>query len=76
MNCILKRFILKKLNKLLEEYKENVGKARGTVNLWLARGSSIVKCLESISEKLEDNQLTADELQEATDELKNLMKDW
>ena len=49
MNCFLKSFITKKLNKLLEEYKDNVGKARDTVNLWLSRADSITNCLKGLS---------------------------
>lgn len=54
-SCILRSFILKKLNKLLDEYKDNVGKARGNVNLWLSRADSITNCLKGLSQKLEDN---------------------
>lgn len=49
MNCLLKNFILKKMNKLLDEYKDNVGKARGTVNLWLSRADSLTNCLKGLS---------------------------
>lgn len=76
MNCILKSFILKRLNKLLNEYKDNVGKARNTVNVWTTRAKSITSCLESLSKKLEDNKLTDDELKEAIDELTSLVKEW
>lgn len=76
MNCILKSFILKKLNKLLEEYKDNIGKARGTVSMWTQRANSVTKCLESLSKKLEDNELSDDELEEAIEELTSLVKGW
>ena len=75
-SCILRSFIVKKLNKLLDEYKENVCKARGTVNLWLTRANDIVKCLESLSAKLEDNKLTDEELEQAIEEIQALVKGW
>ena len=31
MNCLLKKFILKQLNKLLEDYKEDIGTAKNRV---------------------------------------------
>lgn len=76
MNCILKNFILKKLNKLLDEYKDNVGKARGNVNLWLSRADSITNCLKGLSQKLEDNQLTDEELEQVVEEIKTLIEGW
>lgn len=76
MNCILKNFILKKLNKLLDEYKDNVGKARGNVNLWLSRADSVTNCLKGLSQKLEDNQLTDEELEQVVEEIKTLIEGW
>ena len=73
MNCILKSFILKKLNKLLDEYKDNVSKARDTVEVWTTRAKRVTTCLESLSKKLEDNELSDDELEEAIEELTSLV---
>lgn len=75
-SCILRSFILKKLNKLLDEYKDNVGKARGNVNLWLSRADSITNCLKGLSQKLEDNQLTDEELEQVVEEIKTLIEGW
>lgn len=68
-SCIMRKFILKQVNKLLDEYKENVGKARGTVNLWLSRADSLTNCLKSLSQKLEDSELTDEELEDAVQEI-------
>ena len=76
MNCLLKSFILKKMNKLLDEYKDNVGKARGTVNLWLSRADNLTNCLKGFSQKLDDNQLTEKELEDTLKEIENLVKSW
>ena len=76
MNCILKSFITKQLNKLLGEYKDNVGKVRGTVNLWLSRADSLTNCLKGLSQKLEDSQLTDEELEDAVQEIEKLVKSW
>ena len=76
MNCFLKSFITKKLNKLLDEHKEDVGKARDTVNLWLSRADSITNCLKGLSQKLEDNKLTDEELEQTIEEIKNLIEGW
>lgn len=76
MNCLLKSFILKQINKLLDQYKDNVGKARGTVNIWLSRADSLMNCLKGLSQKLEDSQLTDKELEDTLKEIENLVKSW
>lgn len=76
MNCLLKSFILKQINKLLDQYKDNVGKARGTVNIWLSRADSLTNCLKGLSQKLEDSQLTDKELEDTLKEIENLVKSW
>jgi len=76
MNCILKSFITKQLNKLLGEYKDNVGKVRSTVNLWLSRADSITNCLKGLSQKLEDSKLTDEELEQVVEEIKTLIEGW
>ena len=68
-SCIMRKFILKQVNKLLDEYKDNVGKARGTVNLWLSRADNLTNCLKSLSQKLEDSELTDEELEDAVQEI-------
>ena len=75
-SCIMRKFILKQVNKLLDEYKDNVGKARGTVNIWLSRADSLMNCLKGLSQKLEDSQLTDKELEDTLKEIENLVKSW
>lgn len=37
MNCILRKFIMRALNNLLETYKDDVTTARKNVDVWLNR---------------------------------------
>ena len=75
-SCIMRKFILKQVNKLLDEYKDNVGKARGNVNLWLSRAKCVVTCLESLSSKLADSKLDDTEIEEAVAEIQKLIESW
>ena len=49
MNCMLKKFILKQVNKLLDEHKTNIVKTRETVSLWTTRTKKLLSCLESLT---------------------------
>ena len=76
MNCIIKKFAIKQLNNLLETYKSDIGKARKNVNVWLKRAEAITKFLNLLSAKLEDNNLTEDELKSTVEEFKQMLEDW
>ena len=76
MNCLLRKFILKQINKLLEDYKTNIGDAKEKVWLWLKRADSINKFLQGLYEKLSDDKLTEDELKSALDEFKVMVEGW
>lgn len=75
-SCILKRFVLKRLNGLLDAKKDGVEKARAQVALWTSRTKAVCAALESLSAKLEDNQVTPEELEAAVAELKALVENW
>ena len=76
MNCFLKGFITKRLNKLLDGGEDSVRKARENVWLWTGRTVKICAALKSLSAKLEDNQVTEAELEEAVAEIKALVDGW
>lgn len=75
-NCIIKRFVLKRLNSLLDDRKESIAKARESVATWTGRCKSLCGLLESLSAKLEDNTLTDDELKESISEVESLIREW
>ena len=76
MNCFLKGFIIKRLNKLLDGGVDGVKKARENVLLWIGRTEKICAALKSLAAKLEDNKVTEAELEEAVAELKALVQGW
>lgn len=41
MNCILRKFILDRLNKVIETYKTDIEGSRKTVETWLARTTAV-----------------------------------
>lgn len=76
MNCILKRFIIKTINKLLDDYKDNIGNAKEKVWVWMKRADAINKFMQGLYEKLSDNNLTEDELKATLEELKLMVSKW
>lgn len=76
MNCVLKKFVVKTINKVLNDYKTNVAASREAVSLWTSRTRKLLECLESLLAKLDDNQLDDKELEEAVKSIENLVKGW
>jgi hypothetical protein len=76
MNCFLKGFIAKKLNKLLDGGEDGVQKARENVLLWTGRTEAVCGALKNLAAKLDDNKLTEAELEEAVAEVKALIDGW
>lgn len=76
MNCIIRKFAIKQLNNLLETYKDDVTTARKNVNVWLKRAETITKFLNLLSAKLDDNNLSEDELKSTVEEFKQMLESW
>ena len=73
---IVKKVIVGKVNGLLMAYEKDVGKARETLKTWTGRIKKILAFLEGALAKLDDNQLTAEELRETGDDLAKVVKEW
>ena len=54
MNCMLRKFILKKVNEILKEKKTSVDACKKTVDLWQSRVQLILDSVKSLSQKLDD----------------------
>lgn len=76
MNCLLKKFLLKNLNKFLDTYKSDVESSRKNVKVWLKRAETITKFLNMLSAQLEDGNISEDELKATIEGLKNIVQDW
>lgn len=76
MNCLLRKFILRQINKLLDDYKDNIGNAKEKVWVWMKRADAINKFMQGLYEKLSDNNLTEDELKATLEELKLMVSKW
>ena len=76
MNCIVKRLMLKMANKLLDDYKDDIGVAREKVKVWIGRADAITSFLNGLAAKLDDNNLTEEELKSAVEEFKKIVEKW
>ena len=71
-----KRIILKKLNGLLKDYRDDVDKVRDILDLWIGRMERLLNYLKSLMEKIDDGVLDEGEIESAIDDAKELVKEW
>lgn len=76
MNCVLRKFILSKLNDFLEMKQEDVTKAKNLVELWNTRAQKVSMALSSLLQKLDDGKVDEEEIEQAVDEIRRLVGEW
>ena len=73
---IVKKVVCGKVNDLLAQYKDDVESVKSTLNVWIVRIKAILQCLENMIKKLDDNELSPDEVKDVNEEIKTLIKEW
>lgn len=72
----IKKIICGKINDLLKQYQNNVSKVKETLKRWIERIKKVLACFESLLSKIDDDELTTDEVKEAAEEVNSLVKGW
>lgn len=73
---IVKKVICGKINSLLKDNQQTVDRLRATLKLWISRLKNVLSCFESLLEKIDDNELSSDELKQTADDINTLVKEW
>lgn len=71
-----KKYILGKVNDLLEVNQDNVVKVKNTIDTWVGRLQKILDCLKNILSKLDDNKLDSEEIDDSVAEIQKVVKQW
>ena len=73
---MIKKYIVGKVNGLLEVNQANVVKTKNTIDTWIGRLQKILDCLKSILSKLDDNKLDSQEIDDSVAEIEKVVKAW
>lgn len=71
-----KKYVLGKVNDLLEVNQTNVVKVKNTIDTWVGRLQKILECLKNILSKLDDNKLDSEEIDDSVAEIQKVVKQW
>lgn len=72
----IKKYLIGKVNEILEVNQDNVTKTKNTIDTWIGRLQRILDCLKSILAKLDDNKLDSQEIDDSVAEIENVVKQW
>ena len=56
--------------------KDDIEKAKLTLELWVKRIDKILNTLRSMLNKLDDNKITDEEVEQVTNEITSAIKEW
>lgn len=76
MKKIITWWLCRKINDLLDQYKDNVSKVRETLKVWIARLEKIMSCFKSLLAKLDDGKIDGDEIDQTVAEIEIVVKAW
>ena len=76
MKNIITWWLCRKINSLLEQHKDNVVKVKQTVNVWIARLEKVLAAFKSLLEKLSDNAIDSEEIDQTIAEIEQVIKEW
>lgn len=71
MKWLLTKWAINKLNKVLAAYKDNVQLAMETLVIWIERLQKIIDNLKALCSRLQDNELTEEEIKDTVEDIKN-----
>lgn len=72
----IKKYVISKVNGLLDEYKDNIGKVKDTLQTWIARLEKIIACFKTALAKLDDGKIDNDEIDQTIAEIEKVVKSW
>ena len=72
----IKKYLIGKVNSLLENRKGDVDKVGGTLSLWIGRLERILRCLKSMLAKVADGKIDSEEADQAVADVEAVIKEW
>lgn len=76
MNCMLRKFLLKKVNEVLESRKGDIDACKQAVDVWQRRAQVVLDCIKSLRAKLDDNKLDDGEIEGFVEEIRRMVEGW
>ena len=73
---IIRKWILKQINNLLSKYETNILTVRNTLTSWITKLELIITIFKRTLTRIEDNNLTDEEIDDTFSDVENTIKEW
>ena len=73
---IIRKWILKQINNLLSKYETNILTVRNTLTSWITKLELIITIFKRTLTRLEDNNLTDEEIDDTISDIEKTIKEW
>ena len=73
---IIRKWILKQINNLLSKYETNILIVRNTLTSWITKLELIITIFKRTLTRLEDNNLTDEEIDDTISDIEKTIKEW
>lgn len=76
IKSLIRRYLMSKLNGILEKYKEDVITVRNRLNSMIAQLELVIMALKRVLTRLDDGKLTDDEVDDTITDIDNIVRNW
>lgn len=76
LKYIVRKFLMSKLNGVLEKYQEDVLTVRNRLNSMIAQLELVITAFKRVLTRLDDGRLTDDEVDETIADVDRIIKEW
>ena len=73
---IIRKWILKQINNLLSKYETNILIVRNTLTSWITKLELIITIFKRTLTRIEDNNLTDEEIDDTIYDIEKTIKGW
>lgn len=76
IKCLVKRWIVSKINHAISSHMDDVDKSRSIVTTWTERLERLLVYVKTINTYLDDGKIDGDEIECAVKDINKIVKEW
>ena len=76
MNWIMKKLVMRAINKLLKRLEGNLDSGLELLDNWMRRIQRICSLMQSLKKRVKDHNITEQEIEETISDIKTTVEEW
>lgn len=74
--ALAKKYIIKSINELLDDYKCDVQRVAVVIGVWITRLQTIIAYLQKILDRVSDGKIEDEEVDASVEEIEAIVREW